>query len=207
LRGLKDGFDHGIRTLIKLHELGIKDIGFGITLSDGNVKDVMELYNLAEWLGVEFATAAVHNLYYFHKFDNVIEDREMMKEELKKLIERQMRSKNPKAWFRGYFNYGLMNYIDGNQRLLPCAMGSDVFFLDPFGEIRPCNGMEASMGNIKHGTFQEIWNSPEAGKIRERVKCCNKNCWMVGSAAPAIKKEIFKTTIWIFKYKLGWWRP
>jgi len=207
LRGLKDGFDHGIRTLLKLHELGIKDIGFGITLSDRNAKDLMELYGLAEWLGVEFATAAVHNSYYFHKYDNVIRDKETVKSELRKLIDRQMSSRSPKAWFRGYFNYGLMNYIDGGERLLPCAMGTDVFFLDPFGEIRPCNGMEESMGNIKQQSFQDIWNSPEAGRVREAVKCCKKNCWMVGSASPAMKKEIQKPGKWILKYKLGRWRP
>jgi len=33
LRGLKDGFDHGLRTLLRLRSLGVKDIGFGITLS------------------------------------------------------------------------------------------------------------------------------------------------------------------------------
>ncbi|MCS7232024.1 MAG: radical SAM protein [Elusimicrobiota bacterium] len=28
LRGLKDCFDHGLRTLLELHRLGLKDIGF-----------------------------------------------------------------------------------------------------------------------------------------------------------------------------------
>jgi MoaA/NifB/PqqE/SkfB family radical SAM enzyme len=31
LRGIKDGFDHGLRTLVTLHGMGLKDIGFGIT--------------------------------------------------------------------------------------------------------------------------------------------------------------------------------
>ena len=207
LRGIRDGFDHGLRTLLMLHELGIKDIGFGITLSDRNAKDVMELFRLSEWLGVEFATAVIHNSYYFHKYDNVIKDRQMVKKELRRLIDKQMKTQNPKAWFRGYFNYGLMNYIDGKERLLPCAMGTDVFFLDPFGEIMPCNGMEASMGNIKQNSFQDIWNSPEAQRVRDAVKYCGKNCWMVGSAAPAMKKEIMKPALWILNYKLGRWRP
>jgi MoaA/NifB/PqqE/SkfB family radical SAM enzyme len=42
LRGIKDGFDHGIRTLMELHRMGRKDIGFGITLSDRNILDLME---------------------------------------------------------------------------------------------------------------------------------------------------------------------
>lgn len=201
LRGIKDGFDHGLRTLLQLHELGLKDIGFGITVSDRNAKDLNELYSLAEWLGLEFATAAVHNTYYFHKFDNEIKDKEMVSGEFKKLINRLLKSNHPKKWFRAYFNHGLINFINGNERLLPCAMGTDVFFMDPFGNIRPCNGMEISMGNIKESSFDEIWNSEQAKKVRGAVEKCNKNCWMVGSASPAMKKEIIKPIKWILKNK------
>jgi len=201
LRGLKDGFDHGIRTLLQLHELGIKDIGFGITLSDRNAKDLNELYMLAEWLGVEFATAAVHNTYYFHKFDNKIEKKEEVTEEINKLIDKLLHSNHPKKWFRAYFNYGLINFINGGKRFLPCEMGSDVFFMDPFGEVRPCNGMEASMGNIKTQAFDDIWNGEEAKKVRQAVCSCDKNCWMVGSAAPAMKKKIMVPLKWIIKNK------
>jgi MoaA/NifB/PqqE/SkfB family radical SAM enzyme len=202
LRGIKDGFDHGIRTLIELHELGLKDIGFGITVSDRNAKDLMELYNLANWLGLEFATAATHNTYYFHKFDNEFIDKRMVTGEFKKLVKELLHSKKPKDWFRAYFNYGLINYINGNKRLLPCEMGSDVFFLDPYGEVYPCNGMDWSMGNIKKQSFDEIWNSKKAQEVREKVKNCTKNCWMVGSASPAIKKEKVKVAKWIIKNRL-----
>jgi MoaA/NifB/PqqE/SkfB family radical SAM enzyme len=202
LRGLKDGFDHGIRTLIELHELGLKDIGFGITVSDRNAKDLLELYHLAKWLGLEFATAATHNTYYFHKFDNQFKQKKVVTGEFKKLVKELLKSKKPKDWFRAYFNYGLINYINGNKRLLPCEMGTDVFFLDPYGEVYPCNGMDWSMGNIKKQSFDEIWNSKQAEEVRNKVKNCTKNCWMVGSASPAIKKEKMKVGVWIAKNKL-----
>lgn len=203
LRGIKDGFDHGLRSLLQLHELGLKDIGFGITVSDRNAKDLNELYSLADWLGLEFATAAVHNTYYFHKFDNEIKDKKMVTGEFEKLIQRLLKSNHPKKWFRAYFNHGLINFINGNERLLPCGMGTDVFFMDPYGDIRPCNGMEMSMGNIKQKSFDEIWGSEEAKKVREAVCTCKKNCWMVGSASPAMKKEIMKPIMWVIKNKWG----
>jgi MoaA/NifB/PqqE/SkfB family radical SAM enzyme len=202
LRGIKDGFDHGIRTLIELHELGLKDIGFGITVSDRNAKDLLELYHLAKWLGLEFATAATHNTYYFHKFDNKFNDKKMITDEFKKLVKELLKSNKPKNWFRAYFNYGLINYINGNKRLLPCEMGTDVFFMDPYGEMYPCNGMDWSMGNIKKQSFEEIWNSKQAQEVREKVKNCTKNCWMVGSASPAMKKEKALVTKWVAKNKL-----
>ncbi len=202
LRGLKDGFDHGLRTLIQLHDLGVKDIGFGITVSDKNAKDLIELYSLAKWMNLEFATAAMHNTYYFHKFDNKFENKKNITHEFKRLVKELLKSKKPKDWFRAYFNYGLINYINGNERLLPCEMGTDVFFIDPYGEVYPCNGMDWSMGNIKKQKFKDIWNSKKAEDVRSKVKHCDKNCWMVGSASPAIKKSKKTAIKWIIKNKL-----
>ncbi len=207
LRGIKDGFDHGLRTLLELQRMGLKDIGFGITVSDRNAKDMLELYQLAKAMNVEFATAVVHNSYYFHKWDNrIIQKREVI-ECFEELINELLRTSRVKNWFRAYFNYGLINYIQGNPRILPCGAGIDMFFLDPWGEVRPCNGMDDgdldnSMGNLKEQSFEEIWNSEKAKRIRERVKNCPKNCWMIGTAAPAIKKHIWKVTVWVIKNKL-----
>jgi MoaA/NifB/PqqE/SkfB family radical SAM enzyme len=202
LRGLKDGFDHGIRTLLMLRAMGLTDIGFGITVSDRNARDMLELYELAESMGLEFATAAMHNNYYFHKFDNAFQDVPMIEAQFRELARRLLATNRPKNWFRAYFNYGLANYVRGNPRLLPCEVGTDLFFMDPFGEVRPCNGMEASMGNIKERSFEDIWNSPEAAQVRERVRVCTAHCWMIGSVAPAMKKRLSVPGAWVARNKL-----
>ena len=88
LRGLRDGFDHGLRTLLELQRRGIKDIGFGITVSDRNAEDMLELYQLARAMNLEFATAVVHNSYYFHKHDNAIRDPEKVIRCFEELIRR-----------------------------------------------------------------------------------------------------------------------
>lgn len=202
LRGIPDGFDHGIRSLLELKRMGVRDIGFGITVSDQNAKDMIELYYLAQAMKMEFATAAIHNSYYFHKFDNKFVQPEVAISEFKKLIEALLRTKRVKNWFRAYFNYGLINYIKGNPRLLPCEMGHDSFFLDPYGEVFPCNVMEESMGNLREKSFEEIWNGAKANKIRQEVKNCKKNCWMIGSVSQQMKKYFWKPGLWIFKHKI-----
>lgn len=202
LRGIKDGFDHGIRTLLQLQSLGMKDIGFGITLSDRNILDMMELYQLSKSMNLEFATACVHNNYYFHKSDNKVTETEKFKVEFAKLIADLLKTKKIKNWFRAYFNHGLLNYAQGNKRLLPCEVGSELFFMDPFGNIMPCNGMEKSMGNIKEQNFEAIWNSVKAQEVRDAVKTCQKQCWMIGSVSPAMKKYIWTPALWILKNKL-----
>jgi radical SAM protein with 4Fe4S-binding SPASM domain len=206
LRGMKDGFDHGLRTLLELKRMGLKDIGFGITISDRNARDMLELYFLAKYLNVEFATAIVHNSFYFHKFDNKIYSTDEVVNRLQELMHELLKTWKLKNWFRAYFNHGLIECIRGNPRLLPCTAGTDLFFLDPSGEILPCNGMEEdiwfeSMGNLHNDTFANIWNSEQAKKARNMVLNCSKNCWMIGTASPAIKKNVATAIKWIFKNK------
>lgn len=204
LRGIKNGFDHGLRTLTTLHGMGIKDIGFGMTVSDRNAKDLIELYRLADAMGLEFATATIHNSFYFHKEDNTFQDQEMVARSFEDLAKELLKANHPKKWFRAYFNMGLARKVRGQKRALPCEVGTDMFFLDPFGNILPCNGSNEPMimGNLHEQGFDEIWHGPKAEEIREQVKECPQQCWMIGSASPAMKKRISIPLKWVIRNKL-----
>ena len=202
LRGLPDGFDHGLRTILRLRALGLEDIGFGITLSDRNADDLIELYELADAMGMEFATAAIHNSYYFHKLDNSFIEPEHVARKIEEVARLLLRTRKPKNWFRAWFNMGLANYVRGGDRLLPCGVADDVFFVDPFGEVRPCNAMEETMGSLKQRSFGEIWASPEARRVRAQVASCTRNCWMIGSVSPAMKRNIRVPAAWVLRAKL-----
>lgn len=209
LRGRDDGFEKGLLTLRELRGLGLKDIGFGQTISGYNSQDIVPLYELAKTMNLEFATAAFHNSFYFHKQDNLIDDKEEVCANIARLIDKLLQESHPKAWFRAFFNMGLINYIQGNRRPLPCEAGTVNFFIEPNGDVYPCNGLEEkywkeSMGNI-HETrnFEEIWFSEQAEKVRAKVRICPKNCWMVGTAAPVMKKYLTKVVPWVSKAKIN----
>lgn len=204
IRGMPNGFDHALRILTTLHRMGITDIGFGLTVQDKNADDLKELYELAKMMGVEFATAALHNSFYFHKSDNRVDDLDRPLAALKDLADDLLSSPRPKDWFRAYFNYGLMNYMQGGERLLPCRMAHDAFFLEPNGDVLPCNGMDKPMplGNLREQTWDEIWYSPAAEKTREAVRNCPKQCWMMGSVGQEIKKHPLKPIKWVAQHKL-----
>jgi radical SAM protein with 4Fe4S-binding SPASM domain len=208
LRGKKGGFDKGLRTLLTLKDMKIKDIGFGCTVSNNNSADMLALYQLSNALGMEFATAAFHNSYYFHKYDNRITNKDEVCGNFEKLVNLQLKEHHPKSWFRAYFNMGLINYIEGNKRLLPCEAGLVNFFVEPYGDVYPCNGLEEKywmekMGNIRETPdFEVIWNSDQAQKVRQMVKNCPKNCWMVGTASPVMKKYIRNPLLWALKNKI-----
>lgn len=203
IRGLEDGYNRGYTTLKTLVDMGMKDVGFGMTVQDKNAPDLVPLYDISDELGMEFATASLHNSFYFVESNNIIHDRIAVAENFEKLINRLLESNSPKKWFRAYFNHGLINYIFSQKRLLPCDMSFDTFFVDPYGDVMPCNGTKEKeiMGNINTQTWDEIWNSKEAETVRKKVRCCDRNCWMIGSVSPAMHKYIWIPIYWILKHK------
>ena len=203
IRGLPDGFNRGFTTLKKLVELKHPDVGFGMTVQDKNAKDLVALYKVSNDLGMEFATASLHNSFYFVENKNIIHDRPMVAKCFEDLINELLKSNSPKKWYRAYFNHGLINYIYGQKRLLKCDMSVDTFFIDPYGDVMPCNGTKQKevMGNLNEQNWDELWNSTQANDVRKRVCNCGRECWMIGSASPAIKKYILIPTWWVFKHK------
>jgi MoaA/NifB/PqqE/SkfB family radical SAM enzyme len=211
LRGTKNGFDHALRTMLELKKTKIKDVGFSVVICDKNIKDLVNLYDLAVALGVEFAQSTMHNSWYFHKYDNQIEDRDVVANEMERFIAALLTSKRKslklrvKDWLRAFFNYRIYNHArSGFSHQNSCTAGTDLFFLDPFGNIAPCNGSnnEWIMGNLKEQTFEEIWNSPRAVEIRNNVKTCTKDCAFIGTARFDMKRNPFRTLSWIAGNKL-----
>jgi Fe-coproporphyrin III synthase len=210
VRGLKDGFDHGLRTVLSLLEVGVKDIGFGMVITDKNAQDLLPLYQLCSRMGVEFATSTMHNSFYFHKNNNIIENVKFVETYMKKFLTALLQSDRRdvklkvKDWGRAFINLGILRHIRGEPRPLPCGAAQDLFFLDPFGQILACNGSESPwvMGNLKEQTFTQIWNSAHAEAIRQKVKKCQRNCWMVGTAVPAMRRTPWIPLGWIARNKL-----
>ena len=207
IRGLENGYQRGYETLKKLVDMGMKDVGFGMTVQDKNACDLVPLYEISNNLGMEFATASLHNSFYFVEAKNIIHDRIMVAENFEKLINRLLQSNSPKKWFRAYFNHGLINYIFSQKRLLPCDMSFDTFFIDPYGDVMPCNGTKDKevMGNLNEQQWDELWNSKMADEVRAKVRTCDRNCWMIGSVSPAMHKYIWKPLMWVIIHKMKFW--
>ena len=209
LRGIQNGFDHAMRTVLRLKELGIKDIGFAMTISGENCYDLLELYTLVASMDIEFANAVVHNSFYFHKLHNEIKNKVEIERIMLKFMERLLNSprknikKKIKDWFRAYLNLGLLRHVQGEKRPIPCGAGTDTFFLDPWGRVLACNGSVKPMimGDLKTQTFVDIWGGEQAARAREQVKNCKQNCWMTGTAVPAMRKNPWEPIKWVLRNK------
>ncbi|NLI80106.1 MAG: radical SAM protein [Deltaproteobacteria bacterium] len=210
LRGMKRGFDRALRTILRLKSLGVKDIGFAMTISGENCRDLLDLYTLAASMGVELANAVVHNSFYFHKEDNSIGNVAEVERVMTAFIGMLLRSprtylkKRVKDWFRAYLNAGLLRHVQGKERPIDCGAGTDTFFLDPWGRILACNGSETPlvMGDLTTHSFEEIWNGEQAEQVRRQVRECTRHCWMTGTAVPAMRRNPVAPIVWVVRNKL-----
>lgn len=211
-RGIKDGFDHALRTMLELKKTKCKNIGFSVVISPDNYKDLLHLYDLCVALDVELGNSAVHNSWYFHKEDNQIESEEALRQHelfVKALLTSKRRSLKDrlKDYGRAYFNRSIHRRLRGDtdEYRPPCGALSDFFFIDPWGNVTPCNGSgeEWIMGNIKEDTLENILASDKAKEAMEKVRQCKRNCTFIVTERHDMVRRPWIPIKWILKNK---WR-
>ncbi len=211
-RGIKDGFDHALRTMLELKKTKCKNIGFSVVISPDNYMDLLHLYELCVALDVELGNSAVHNSWYFHKEDNQIESEEALRQHelfVKALLTSKRRHLKDrlKDYGRAYFNRSIHRRLRGDtdEYRPPCGALSDFFFIDPWGNVTPCNGSgeEWVMGNIKEDSLEHILASDKAKKAMEKVRNCKRNCTFIVTERHDMVRRPWVPIRWILKNK---WR-
>jgi MoaA/NifB/PqqE/SkfB family radical SAM enzyme len=188
IRGERDGFEKKVKGLLRLKELGGKDLGFGAVIQDDNAAELIDLFRLCRKYGVEFATSTLHNGFQFHKSDNVPYDRLRVARHIEGLITEQLKTWDVKTWFRAYLSLGLIAKVLGHDRILRCTAATDFVFIDPWSDMFACNVRpDLKLGNLERQSWDELLNGPLATEIRQKVYRCTQNCWMVGSAKTAMR--------------------
>ena len=210
-RGTRDGFDHALRTMLELKKTKCKNIGFSVVISPDNYKDLLYLYELCVALDVELGNSVVHNSWYFHKDDNEITSNDsLLQHELfvRALLTSKRRGlKNKlKDYGRAYFNKSIHLRLKGDtsEYRPPCGALTDFFFIDPLGNVTPCNGSDEQwiIGNIKDLPLTEIMDSDQAKSIAQKVADCKRNCTFIVTERHDMVRKPWKPIRWIIRNKI-----
>lgn len=210
-RGTHDGFDHALRTMLELKKTKCKNIGFSVVISEDNYSDLLHLYELCTYLGIELGNSVVHNSWYFHKEDNNIKGKGAL-EEHEKFVAALLQSKRQgiknklKDYGRAYFNKSIHKRLRGDDPGYrpPCGALKDFFFIDPYGNVTPCNGSKEEwiIGNIIDSDFDEIMNSQKAKEIMERISACQRNCSFIVTERHDMVRRPWIPIKWVIDNKL-----
>lgn len=209
-RGLNNGFDHALRTILELKKTKCKNIGFSVVISPDNYRDLVHLYELCVYLDIELGNSVVHNSWYFHKQDNQITSKEALDahEEFTKALltsKRRHLKSRLKDYGRAYFNKSIHQRLRGDDSGYrpPCGALKDFFFIDPFGNISPCNGTDDEwiIGNVKEKSIEEILSSEAARSIEEKIHSCKKECAFIVTERHDMVRRPWKPIFWIIRNK------
>jgi Fe-coproporphyrin III synthase len=202
MRGTRHAFTKVLRTVRALKEAGVKDLGFSFTATETNIDHLARVYELSRQLDVEFAGNIAQNSdLYFHKSSNPPIDPDRLAAAYNHINARELSTLSPKAWFRAYFNAGVVSYNKSRTRAVSCSAADDFFFLDPHGDLYPCLTVPKKLGNLKQQTFDQLWTSHEAEQIRGEISGC-EGCWMMCTARTQLKRNVVKAAAWVVKKKV-----
>jgi MoaA/NifB/PqqE/SkfB family radical SAM enzyme len=203
IRGIPGGYDRAMDTVNRLKAQGVKDLGLAATSSEKNPGELLRVKEVADDLGLAFIASAAHSSeIFFGEHDADRPRSEEAVEEISTIMRQWLRSWRWRDWGKAYYMRGLVDYVRGGPRRLPCGAGVDHFYLDPFGDVYPCNISGVRMGNIRDGTFEQLQRT-SAGEVVPAVAGCEEQCWMVCTVSPPLKRRPFRPGAWVLGAKLA----
>ncbi len=196
-RGIPGGYQKALDTLRRLKAAGHTDLGISGTVSRESVGELPKLKALADEMGVEFVCSVAQSSdTYFGNQDDAFPwaGRQDVVDNLIAVRDKQLGSPRLKDWFRAYYTDGLIDYVYRRKRRIFCHAADEMIYINPEGDVYPCNALNRKMGNILEESYEAMY--AKSADILQDVKTCSVDCWMSCTVAPAMRRAP-----WV----PGWW--
>lgn len=190
IRGVKGTYKKAINT-IKLLNKHSKNVCINIqsTLTADNFKDIMRINKelSAEGISTLFQPMHVNPDNNFNISNKKFSDFnfDYLKEKWGYFMnEYKYQNAFDRLFFRDFHEKSL-DFIEAPFSVIPCFncfAGSLSFFINPYGEVFPCESLRISMGNIKNRKLTEIWYDEKNNELRRKIKARECSCWLLCSA-------------------------
>ncbi len=201
VRGVKGSFRLAMETVDRLAALGLRDLGISVTISAQSTGSLRRLKEIADEKGIEFVTGLVHSSpIYFGTHEDQTPSGRVLEAELLWLREKELSSRRVKDWFRAYFTDGILDQLQKRKRRIECGAARHFFFMEPGGDIYPCNMWPEKLGNIRLETYDEMLQ--RSGRLLRDVDSCEVECWMSCTVAPSMRRRPLGPAVWVLKHKL-----
>jgi MoaA/NifB/PqqE/SkfB family radical SAM enzyme len=192
IRGVPGAFEKSIRLLRKLEELEINRV-VSFTINRINYHQLKECYDLAVRHGADFSTriaqlgGAYRNMESSALFEFGEEELNTLDNSFKEIVFAELEKPNHFPPNLVYMSK-IVDYYRGKQESLPCSAFESAVVIDLYGDVFPkCpRFMLKGIGNLHNQTLSEIWKSPDAEKMRKKIKnfqCggCWNDCQMISN--------------------------
>jgi len=219
IRGVSNNYNQVIE-FIKIIKKDFPSINQGIsfTITPQNYKELLEVYKISKTFGVNFGPQfAHHSKSYYDNVKNEFKWDVKQLDDIRKMIDfilnDGIKTKNNTQSLLRIIGHQVRNiyYVSHmvdfqrNPRFnFKCYSGDHSFFMDPYGNIYPCIMLDKKIGNIRvnNFSFDKLWFSESAQKIRKWIKDNNCACWTRCETIPSLVRDpkillwsVYKTLI------------
>jgi MoaA/NifB/PqqE/SkfB family radical SAM enzyme len=189
IRGVAGTFDKATKAIRLLKERSKGTVvNIQSVLTSKNLKDIMRINREFSRNGVNTYFQPIHdnlpNAYMvrekrFKKFDCRLE-----RDYASLLKNYAYQNSLVKSIYAPYHQKAMDFIMDSNstKACFNCLAASLSFFVDPYGEVYPCDSLRVSMGNLRKSSLKGIWYDKRNSELRRRVKYRKCNCWLLCSA-------------------------
>jgi MoaA/NifB/PqqE/SkfB family radical SAM enzyme len=204
IRG-RDGFyDRAMRLIERLRAGGYRGLRLSMTVSRGNVDQVVGVAELADRLGLELGVVAAHGAQTHLGVGR--SDLGLMPpwlaEPFERVVAAWLRSWRPRRWLRAHFAAWTYRYLTGRPWAVRCRAGKDFFFLQADGAVYHCSVRGRMLGNLIDDDWERIWTQPAADEARQAAANCPERCWMICTARSTYRARWAEVLLWIAAAKV-----
>lgn len=172
LRGIAGVYDKALRAIELLKGRGLP-VTVNMVINNQNFKEIDSYVEFFSKKGVHIQLTPVHD--YAVSFLKVNENIKNFDLDAFNKEWARLSTKYP-FLSRGFYQH-VPTFLATPKSLLKaysCFAGSAVFFVNPYGEVFPCEFLRAKMGNLKQESLSVIWR--RAVKLRRSISSKNRAC-------------------------------
>ena len=199
IRGVKDSYNHVMKTIKLLKENGIEPF-VSFTIIPDNYNQLEKVYKKVRKMGINMSSRPASTGVYFDNTEKKFDFSDKQKEEILKQMKRI-------DYADHFLLYGSAEFLKGN-RILPCGAGYFSCFITKDFNVYPCTHCPKDwiMGNLKDADFnlEKILDSKQAKKVRRKVDKC-EHCINDMEFCPTYSMQQFKVAFWLLKRKSPSW--
>jgi len=207
LRGIPNNWKKAIDTYRRLKKIKAVEIYIGMTLSPYNFGKFQETYDavkkeVKDISYKDFHVNIAHSSEHYYGTKLKYESEKEIIDEVRNFMKLKRLPYNPVLFLESIYLKLVRNFILTKNTPLRCKALNSSCFIDPEGNVYPCNSYNKNLGNLRDFDYdiKKIWNLPETKKIRNEIssgKCTQ--CWTPCEAYQTILGNLFNKKI--FKSK------
>lgn len=190
IRGVKGTFKKTMKALKLLKKYSKNTIiNVQSVLTPENMKDVKKVNQYFHKKGISTCFQPVHhdesNSFNVSNEKYKIFDMKSLQGFWKKFITEYKYPNNSYKYIFDEFHDKSIEFLKNPKSTIKdyeCYAGSIDLYVNPYGEVFPCNMHRVSMGNIKNNELENLWNAKSNKKLRRTIKNRTCNCWMMCTA-------------------------